>query len=475
MKRMRAVALLAILISAVSVTNAFGCSYADGALFPSNYDRVKEAEAIVLADALSLDATPPVDLAYSMPKLTIRAVETIKGNFTGGVVPVTPLSSCFGYDYKSAVDQRVLLFLYKDQEGKWSVSGSPLGSIDGQASGANGPWEAVVRHYARIDRLNDYEREKVELRSLQQAARMDRRNYPAGLDKDIEEHFTRPYPTKSYKDLFDLYARGTREQRLDALWAMAKGKHKEARALMQSLMRSSDFESYTGPVTAYVNATQDYSSIDALGGAYLGMKEKEKRWPIMWSLIQLAREQDMGLMLAVLKWADIEEAGRLSAWFVRHPDDDATQIFRKLVGSQFLDSGRWELSLSLAALGDKAVIDYARETIASTNDVDRTARFSLGDNPALKRGLALEMLGRSPLPLADTLAREVISRGNLKDMETLSQGFLASIDPNRWQRLRAVPDLKAVDEVGGHWIRQTLENLAKQGDPDAKEFLERLK
>ena len=122
MKRACAVALLGVLFSAASVTNAFGCSYDEGTLFPSNYDRVKEAESIVLADALSLDTKRPGDADplsyfYFMPKLTVRTVETIKGNFSGGTLPVSPVSSCSGYDFSDAVGQRVPVGVQRDETG----------------------------------------------------------------------------------------------------------------------------------------------------------------------------------------------------------------------------------------------------------------------------------------------------------------------------------------------------------------------
>jgi len=109
-----------------------------------------------------------------------------------------------------------------------------------------------VEHYVRIGQLNDYDREKAALRDLQKAAREDRRSYPTGLDRDIEDYFERPLPTKSCADLFSLYRSGTTSQRRDVLWAFTVGKHKEAQPLMQTLMRSAEFPSYIGPVTAFV-------------------------------------------------------------------------------------------------------------------------------------------------------------------------------------------------------------------------------
>jgi hypothetical protein len=183
----------------------------------------------------------------------------------------------------------------------------------------------------------------------------------------------------------------------------------------------------------------------------------------------------MGLMLQILESADIEEAGRLSAWFVRHPEDDATQMIRRLVGSKFNGGDRWELVLSLTALGDKAVVDYAREAVASTKGAGREITSPLEQSPGWKRLTALEILARSPLPEADVIARAVIAEGNLEDIARICQSLLSSVDPNRWQRLRAVPDLKAVDESLDHFLKQMLESQAKQGDPDAKLLLDRLK
>jgi hypothetical protein len=185
-------------------------------------------------------------------------------------------------------------------------------------------------------------------------------------------------------------------------------------------------------------------------------------------------------MLSVLESADADEADRLSGWFVRHPSANATALLRTLAGSRFGD--KQELALSLAALGDEAVVDYARDTIAATHDVDRTVRLAFLASPAErdvralaeKRANALRVLTRSPLPQADALTREVMSEGNLKDAHDVAWGLLDSADPSRWQRLRAIPNLRAVDEASGHSVRRSIEDLAKDGDPDANALLDLL-
>jgi len=32
--------------------------------------------------------------------------------------------------------------------------------------------------------------------------------------------------------------------------------------------------------------------------------------------------------------------------------------------------------------------------------------------------------------------------------------------PVRWEKLRQIPDLKAIDEASKHWLKQTLESMA---------------
>ena len=127
----RAVAFIAVLMYVVSASTAFGCSYLDGALFPSNYERVKEADAIALVDAVSLNTISPPGLLPVSAKLTLKTVENIKGTFAADTIEVPLPSSCDSYNFQSAVGHRILLLLKKGP-GNWYLSGSPLGELNGQ-------------------------------------------------------------------------------------------------------------------------------------------------------------------------------------------------------------------------------------------------------------------------------------------------------------------------------------------------------
>ncbi|HEX7998545.1 MAG TPA: hypothetical protein VF528_09155 [Pyrinomonadaceae bacterium] len=458
---------------------SFACSLTDGYLRPSNYDLVEEADAILLAEAISFDSTVGANEMPPLPKFTFKILEVIKGDFTqdlleqGGVDtylgksdendfsalrPGAGTGACNAYDYQ--VGKKFLLFVNKNKAGGWRISGAPFSRINEEVSNSDSPWVIAVRHYTRISSLNNYEAEKVELRKLQENAKRgdEAKKYPAGLVKDVEEYFKSPYPTKSYQDLIKLYNNFSNKERRQVLWAFAWGKHPEAKPLIQNLLQAGKWEEFIAPISEYAKRTKDRSLIKTLASTYLKIKDKQTRWPIMWALIEAADERDSELMLAALKSADEEEAGRLAVWFVRHPVEEATEIIRKLVDSKYQE--RWELAFSLAGLGDAGVLEWAQEFIRSSNK---------------DRWMGYYVIAHSPLAEADKLARVIIKENNPKDVLSLIQGYKDSANPNRWERLLDVINIKSKDSEVDYWLRRTLEGMAEDGDNKATELLSIMK
>lgn len=454
------------------------CSLADGYLPPSNYDLVKETGAILLAEAVAFNSTPVETLRGPSTTFTFKIIEVIKGGYTqdslvhigvntylgksdgnnfGGARPGAGTGACNAYDYQ--VGKKFLLFVSQTKEG-WSVAGPPFSRINEEVSDNNSPWVTAVRHYARISSLGNYEAEKVELKKLLANARggKDVKKYPPGLISDIENYFKSPYPTRSYQDLITLFNNSSKEVRRDVLWALAWGKHKEAKPFIRNLLRAGGWEEYIAPVSEYAKRTKDYSFVKALGSAYPKIKNKYLRWPIMGVLIEVADEKDSGLMHAALKSADEEEAGKLAVWFVRHPSDEAARIIRKLVDGRYQE--RWELAFSLAGLGDAGVLEWAKGIIKSS-DTDRW--------------MGVYIIARSPLGEADRLARDVIRENNPKDLTSLIQGYRDSINPNRWDRLRDVVNLGNRDTQVNYWLRRTLGEMADEGDIRSAEILREMR
>jgi hypothetical protein len=176
----------------------------------------------------------------------------------------------------------------------------------------------------------------------------------------------------------------------------------------------------------------------------------------MWALIKTADGKYRDMMLAALRSADKEEAGRLAEWFVRYPDDEAKEIVRKLVGKDYEEN--WELTFPLAGMGDIGAIDWAREFMNS---------------PHKDRWMAYYTIAHSPLEEADRLAREVIKKSEGDDLVSLIQGYKDSHNPNRLDRLSDVLNVRHQDRNVRYWLKTVLEDLADKGEGKAVELLRR--
>jgi hypothetical protein len=457
-------AFIVLIFLNLSSLPTFACSLQESYLRPSNYDLVKEADSIVLAEAVSFN---------SKTGFIFNILEVIKGDFTENFLIVdggpdylgrtdendfsnvrrgAGTGACNAYDYRVA--KKFLLFVNKTKSG-WVVSGPPFSRINEEVDDVDSPWVVAVRHYVRISSLNNYEVEKNELNILKEYAEKgeDTKKYPEGLIKDVEAYFNSPYPTKSYQDLITLYNNPSKEERRKVLWALIESNHSETKVIIQNLLQSGEWEEYIFPVCKYLEQTKDRGYINTLGSAYLKLKGRSKRWDIMWALIDLADEKDTDLMLAALKSANEEEASRIAVWFVRHPAMEATDIIKKLVDKKY--HSRWELAFSLAGLGDEKVLWWGKKMINSS-DKDRWMGYYI--------------VAHSPLAEADKLAVNTIKKNKPKDLIPLIQGYKDSFNPYRYKRLHDIIDLKSEDTQVDYWLKIVLEEMEREGDNKAAEL-----
>lgn len=466
-------ALAAFLITTVWVYGALACSVGGGYLAPSNYDLVQAADAIVLAEATAFRQTQsggdPFGAAF-----TFRILEVLKGDFKDTTLQVPGFDqyqggrlegdflqarpgaysgACVAYDYQ--LGKKFVLFLDRNQSGVWVVSGPPFTRINEEVSGAEAAWVVAVRHYARIGALRNYESEKNALKSLDESARRgeDPRNFPRELIADLEKHFKTPSPSKSYADLMAMYSNPSPRDRQQILMAIAYGKHREAYPFMQDLLQSPDGVPYMPQITEYFVQTKDRAVVPRLVTRFLGTKDPQVRGPILGGLIRLAQAEELPLMLTVLDAANNDDASGMAHWFAQYPDERAADRFRRIVNGRY--AGRWELTFDLAGLGDKEAFEWARGIIA-TDDKDRWMGFYT--------------IARSPLPAADAVAKEIIQKNDPKDLTILVQGYEDSFNPNRWDRLRDVINLKDRHPEVDEWLRRTLDDMIHRGDQKAKDL-----
>ncbi len=370
---------------------------------------------------------------------------------------------CTAYDYRVG---KIFVLLLRRVDSEWLPSGPPFTRINEEVDSINSPWVIAIRHYVKIAGLNDYEAEKLELKKLEEVAlkNLDSPLYPLGLAHDIQRHFQTPYPTRSYTDLKALFDAAPTDSRSDIVWALAKSTHPEAATFIRELIRSGQFTSYIGPVAEYVKTTGDPSTVLDLAAGYLRIKDRETRWPIMWALIKAARSEHMPAMLNVLKSADEEEAGRLGIWFVKHPDDEAREIIKKLLDGQY--EKRWQLTFSLSGLGDQETLNWGKKRVAT---------------PGENRWIGYEVIADSPLEEADTLAKSIINNNDQVGCKSLVEGYGAdgilsmNANPHRWDRLHDIISLSNKSKDLDSKIRTTLRDMALRGDEKAKQLLEQLK
>ena len=208
---------LLVVWSLLPRVNSHACSVVLGYVRPTNYELVKEADAIVLASAVSFERRSDIrgGNAFGMFKFTV--LEHIKGDFKEEFLSVegdkdlrswgdpndfsftkSDQGPCNPTDYK--LKGKYVLFL-QNWKGKWSVGGPPFTRVNVLVEATNAPWVKAVRKYARIAAINDYEKEKAALRELKAHALANDEDCPKALIRDIDAHFGKPTPAKSFSDL----------------------------------------------------------------------------------------------------------------------------------------------------------------------------------------------------------------------------------------------------------------------------------
>ena len=461
--------LIKVFFTLAAFLNIFGlsslaCSYADGYLSPTKYGLVKKTESILLAEVVSKVRN---DVEF-------KVLEVLKGDFTGNVFHGAELhTSCsdisFSLQLESsfppllakkirATKPKYLLFINK-REHDWKISVQATDAMNAAIIFTDSSeLMKTVRQFIRISSKANYEIEKRELRKLRVFALNGRnaKDYPKSLALEIDDELTSPTPDKPYVDLVRLYARSSQETKKDVLWAFAWGKHKEAAGFFMNLLRSPIPLNYIGPISQFIVQTRNETLLVKLGRNYPKL-DKSARWPLMWAMIKTADKSNIDLMIPALRSADKEEAGRLATWFVRNPNEEATEIIRKLVEKNYKEN--WELSFSLAGLGDVATIDWAREFMNA---------------PDKDRWMAYYAIACSPLEAADTLAKTVIALKNAENLTSLIQGYKESQNPKRFDRLRDIINSDNKDSQVKYWLKITLEEMAEEGNNQAAELLKRL-
>ena len=457
--------------------NSLACSPVMGYVRPTNYELVKEADAIVVAQAVSFKSEK-THQGHHYGVFEFKIVENIKGSLKASSLSAEGDDNirswgdpedfsfnkgdhgpCNATDYK--LKAYYVLFL-EDWKGKWVVSGPPFTRINVMVEGTNAPWVKAVRQYARVASLDNYEQEKNGLGDVRARALAKDPTCPIGLVKDIDAHFLKPTPAKSFADLKKLYDEikdpDTQEH---VLWAFVRGKKEEAKAFVSGLMKGDDWKLYINPICSYISEFKLGGFHEPLA-AELAVTEKWfTRRMLLYGLVGTATTSQQDFMQSVLeslKGTEVkEEAEILADWFISHPSPEAVKHYSALAQTNYAKA--WKLTFKLAEMGDTNVIHWAQ---------------AFANKKSEESWMAYCVYARSPLLIADNLARGVIARGDSKELVWLVQGYDDSKRTNRLDRLREVVALKSKSRKLIYWLRRTLGDMAYHGDKQAEALLNKL-
>lgn len=474
MKRKIMFVMMGVLLAA-GQAQAF--SVGPGFFVLSNYELVKQADTIVLTRA--------VEWSQSAKLVKFRVVECLKGSCKDEYV------SAFGYteeagrqskkkDFRfrgrskkgdfsharpgtyagmgTAMDYRTgqfyLLFL-TNVKGEWCIGRPALSRTQEEVDPNDSPWMVVVKHYIRIAELKDYEKEKAALRELRARAEAgsDPKKYPTGLVSDIDRHFSRPSPMKSYEDLMVFYRSAqTKREREKVLHALAKAGHEEALPMVRNLITDARI---CNIFLGYLVKLKDREGVETIANHFIKFSWANERWAS--ALVDLADETHTKTMLRVLESCKEQKAGKIIlSWFKDHPSPGVVGALRKAVGSEYEKERKWYLTLQLASKGDEEVVRWAIGRIDKVKD------------PIHFR--AIIVITHSPTQAANEIVQKLIA--NSKE-QTLLQVFYSLItdgnqNPRRWDHLEAIISL---ENKSDSLVRQMKNSLKRRKDEKALSLL----
>lgn len=435
---------------------ARACSTAPGALYPTNYELVRGAEAIVLARSVR-SAPSPKSPGFAL--LTFEIEEVVAGDFRATSLTIdgadlepfagrTPeddfsaarpsAAACQAEDYR--LDRRYLLFL-RQHSREWGISGPGFSRVNEEVDGPDSPWVQTVRRYLSVAALRNYDREKVALRQLraQAAAGKEPKALAGALIADIDRHFRTPSDAKSGPDLVALFQTAPSDLvRLDALWALAHTAPPEAKVFMRrTLLRETRTEpketrtDWLDPLGRYFAEVEDHSLFGPLAVFYVRYPQSaSERGRVTEALAAASGPGDAQRLLELLRGSSNSEATNLALGFARggrDPRPAIADLHRRIPGNAYGQD--LYMAMALAVIGDAVVVDWAKQAV-------RPPRSSDAD-----REYAVYVLAVSPLAAADGAVRELIAAGDPELLEHLVGGFMfpmARFNPRRWDQLEEI-------------------------------------
>ena len=462
--------LVAIVVSVVSVIavtpSAEACSLAGTYIAPTNVELIAGSTNIVIARATGPGSGDAVlfEVEHVMRGGGLKVGDTLAlrgslGHYLGAspaldfsrARPGAFIGGCVAYDYAAGHHYVLLLAPYM---GGWATHGGPFTRVNEEVDGENAPWAVAVREYVRVaDLASAADRRKALEALVARGTAAKATSTEKVIAADVKAHFAAVTPGKSFAELDALEKAGTASH-ASVLLAVGNGGDPAARAYMAKAI--ADLRAATGTVdrtaleavAAYYEQVADPAALDQLAAYYvsLGSQAQETRWPLMRLLIQRADARNRAMMEQALSGATDEEASQLGDWFVRFPSAKAEQELLRRLGGTFRTGGappRFQTMFALAGMGNKAVLAWAKQELASSTKSD-------------DRWVALCVIALSPLRQADALVPGIIARGG-DDLVQLVQGYENARHRNADRRLAEIAKRKDLGAEAREWTLRSIE------------------
>ncbi|HEU5060439.1 MAG TPA: hypothetical protein VFU21_28100, partial [Kofleriaceae bacterium] len=337
--RLLATGVLALAAALSRPTPARACSVTATFISPTNVELVAEAGRIVVATVTGAAGAEEVELEVTrvlkgsgvQPGDAIRvrgALLRYRGASKPGdfsrARPGAYAGSCTAWDYAVGKSYIVLL---GEHRGRWDTLGTPFARVNEEDEPI---WRRAVEEYVRVGAIADGKQQRAALDALvargkqKKASATDR-----AIAADVERHLATPTPAKGFLELQRMLRKtNDQSERARIVLAIGVGGDPDARGRMRVWIGAAqsgnppiDERLLFEAIAAYYDQVPDIAALGEVGELYvsLGTKRKQERWPLMHLLIAKAGDPHKEVMARALAGADDEEAGRLAAWFVRHP------------------------------------------------------------------------------------------------------------------------------------------------------------
>ena len=474
--------LLALCVSA-PVPTASACSVGPDYRMPSHFELVKEADAILLAEAV--DFFPARQDGELRDVVRFKVIRVLKGALCPRFVDVAGFldfmgrteegdlysvrrgalaGSCIAYDYR--LGKNYVLF-GTPYETRFAVSGPPFSRVNEEVDGPESPWTQAVSRYAEVAAIGDPEEEHEALKKLLEAANKHAApgRIPPALSIDIIRYLSFPSCCMPWPDLLEMYRSSQsakeRAQVIEAMSGCDYGPYlEEVKQFLHEVVEKQDWEVSLVPIALMVARTKESACLKRLLPLYSGQEEvaraiclaaDELTLPAVFDRVRVLPPMAAALIAPIFESSQSTDILEWKAGIVRRLRDE--------IGADY--SENWRATVALASLGDPAIVSWAIADI----------REGKGAGCC---GLSYHIVARSPLPEAHRFVEELLLEKRYENLSRFAYAYRESLRPLPWPLLKEMVLLAPKPRALSSELRDLLQPLARDGETRAGEFLDLL-